>query len=74
MDRPALDLTGLTGNFDYVVDLSGLGNKTGSSGYDGDGRSVFQAIQEDMGLKLEPRKSPVDILVIESVNKVPSGN
>jgi uncharacterized protein (TIGR03435 family) len=55
MDRPTLDLTGITGNFDYVVDLSGLGNKRASSGYDGEGRSVFQAIQEDMGLKLEPR-------------------
>lgn len=72
MDRPALDLTGLTGKFDYVVDLSGLGNKPASSGYEGDGRSVFQAIQEDMGLKLEPRKSMVDVLVIDSVNKVPS--
>jgi uncharacterized protein (TIGR03435 family) len=74
MDRPVLDLTGLTGNFDYVVDLSGLGNKPASSGYDGEGPSVFQAIQEDMGLKLEPRKSPVEVLVIDSVNKVPSGN
>jgi len=45
-DRPALDLTGLTGNFDYVVNLSGLGNKPGSSGYDGNRGSVFQAIQE----------------------------
>lgn len=74
MDRPALDLTGLTGNFDYKVDLTGLGNKPGSSGFDGEGRSVFQAIQDDMGLKLEPRKSPVDVLVIEAVNKTPTKN
>lgn len=74
MDRPVLDLTGLTGNFDFKVDLSGLGNKPGSSGFDGEGRSVFQAIQDDLGLKLEPRKSPVDVLVIDSVNKIPSGN
>ena len=74
MDRPTLDLTGIEGNFDYVVDLSGLGNKPGSLGDDGDGRSVFQAIQEDMGLKLEPRKWPVDVLVIDFVNKVPSKN
>lgn len=74
MDRPALDLTGLTGNFDYAVDISGLGNKAGSSGFDGEGRSVFQAIQEDMGLKLEPRKYPVNVLVIDSVNKAPSRN
>ena len=74
MDRPTLDLTGLEGNFDYKVDLSGLGNKPGSSGYDGEGKSVFQSIQEDMGLKLEPRKWPVDVLVIDSVNKVPTEN
>lgn len=80
MDRPVVDLTGLTGNFDYVVDLSGLGRKVGpsgfiaSSGFDGEGRSVFQAIQEDMGLKLEPRKYPVDVLVIDFVNKFPSRN
>ena len=74
MDRPVLDLTGLAGNFDWAVDLSGLGNKPASSGYDGDGPSVFQAIQDDMGLKLEPRKSPVDVLVIDSLSKVPSQN
>ena len=57
-----------------VLDLSGLGNKPGSSGDDGDGRSMFQSIQEDMGLKLEGRKWPVDVLVIDSVSKVPSQN
>lgn len=74
MDRPALDLTGLLGNFDYVVDLSGLGYKNDSSGYDGEGPSVFQAIQDDLGLKLEPGKHLVDVLVIDSVSKVPSRN
>jgi uncharacterized protein (TIGR03435 family) len=74
MDRPVLDLTGIQGNFDYKVDLSGLGQKMGSSGYDGEGRSVFQAIQEDLNLKLEPRKWPVDVLVIDSVSKVPTQN
>lgn len=74
MDRPVIDLTGITGNFDYTVDISGLGRGMGSSGYDGEGRSVFQAVQEDMGLKLEPRKWPVDVLVIDSVSKVPTEN
>ena len=74
MDRPVLDLTGILGNYDWTVDLSGLGRGMGSSGYDGEGRSVFQAIQEDMGLKLEPRKWPVDVLVIDSVSKVPTEN
>lgn len=74
MDRPALDLTGLSGNFDYTVDLSGLGYKNDSFGYDGEGPSVFRAIQDDLGLKLEPGKYMVDVLVIDSVNKIPSRN
>jgi uncharacterized protein (TIGR03435 family) len=74
MDRPVLDLTGISGPFDYKVDLSGLGQNMGSSGYDGEGRSVFQAIQDDLGLKLEPRKHPVDVLVIDSVSKAPTQN
>lgn len=74
MDRPAIDLTGLAGNFDYTIDLSGLGNKPGSSGYEGEGRSIFQAVQDDMGLKLEARKSLIDVLVIDAVNKIPTKN
>lgn len=74
MDRPALDLTGFSGNFDYMVDLSGLGYRNNSSGYDGEGPSVFQAIQDDLGLKLEPGNHLVDVLVLDSVNKVPTRN
>jgi uncharacterized protein (TIGR03435 family) len=74
MDRPALDMTGLQGNFDYTVDISGLGKAPGSSGFDGEGRSIFQAVQDDLGLKLEPRKAPVDTLVIDSVNRIPTSN
>ena len=38
------------------------------------GYIVNITLQGDLGLKLEPRKSPVEVLVIDSVNKVPSGN
>ncbi|HVW10777.1 MAG TPA: TIGR03435 family protein [Bryobacteraceae bacterium] len=74
MDRPALDLTGLPGNFDYMVDLSGLGYRNDSSGYEGEGPSVLRAIHDDLGLQLEPGKHAVDVLVIDSVDKVPSRN
>lgn len=74
MDRPAIDLTGIDGNFDYAVDISGLGNHPGSTGEDGSGPSIFSAVQSDLGLKLDPRKHPVDVLVIDSVSKVPVEN
>jgi uncharacterized protein (TIGR03435 family) len=35
--------------------------------------SLFAAIQEQLGLKLEPQKAPVDVLVIEHIEK-PSEN
>jgi uncharacterized protein (TIGR03435 family) len=31
-------------------------------------------VQRDMGLRLEPRKEPISILVIDQVNKVPTAN
>jgi uncharacterized protein (TIGR03435 family) len=36
--------------------------------------TIFQAIQETLGLKLEPKKAPVDMIVVDSANKVPTEN
>ena len=38
------------------------------------GPTIFTALQEQLGLKLESRKGPVDLLVVESVEKVPTKN
>jgi uncharacterized protein (TIGR03435 family) len=40
----------------------------------GDGPSIFTAIDEQLGLKLEPRKVPVDIFVVDRCQKMPTGN
>lgn len=71
MDRPVLDLTGLTGIYDYTIDLSGL-NSFNPQPPDSTAPSIFTSIQTDLGLKLEPRKAPIQILVIDSANKVPT--
>ena len=40
-----------------------------------DGRpSLFEAVQEQLGLKLEPGRGPLDILVVEQAAKVPEEN
>ena len=41
---------------------------------DPNGLSLFGALQDKLGLKLEARKSPVDILVVDGAEKVPTEN
>ncbi len=75
MDHPVLDQTGLTGTYDYTLDLSGLSEFSGPPNPDPNGMSIFAAIQQDLGLKLELRKQqPIDLLVIDTANKVPTAN
>jgi uncharacterized protein (TIGR03435 family) len=42
---------------------------------DGDtGPGLFTAVQEQLGLKLEARKAPLDLLVIDHLEKLPTDN
>jgi uncharacterized protein (TIGR03435 family) len=61
VNRPVLDRTGLTGRFDW--DLQWENDQTGASS----GVSIFSALQEQLGLKLEPGRGPVEVLVIDHV-------
>jgi uncharacterized protein (TIGR03435 family) len=70
VDRPVLDKTGLSGVFD--IDLKWMPE---AAGPDADlGPSIFTAIQEQLGLKLEARKSPIEVLVVDRMNKTPTEN
>jgi uncharacterized protein (TIGR03435 family) len=73
LDRPVLDATGLTGFYDFTIDLSGLGFN-GRPPEDPSAPSVFTTVQRDLNLKLESRKEPVEFLVIDSANRVPIEN
>jgi uncharacterized protein (TIGR03435 family) len=78
--RPVMDRTGLEGPFDLQVEWSSdLGLRQslpGSAGTDTltpDGLSLFTAMQEQLGLQLEPTRGEVDVLVIDHVEP-PSPN
>ena len=50
------------------------GGEAHAEASDPNGLSLFGALQEKLGLRLEQRKSPVDILVVDSAEKVPTAN
>lgn len=72
LGRKVLDKTGLKGNYDYTLEWTPDQVHTEGT-EDSSGPSIFTAIQEQLGLKLESRTAPVDILVIDHV-EMPSPN
>ena len=71
-ERPIIDRTGLDGM--YEVKLSWTLQQLRNTNPDATGISLFTALEDQLGLKLEARKGPVDVLVVDSAEKVPSGN
>jgi uncharacterized protein (TIGR03435 family) len=77
LGRPVLDRTGLNGNYDFTLkwtpDQEQLPSGSNIAASDTSGPSIFTAVQEQLGLKLEPTKSPMDTIVIDHV-EMPSEN
>jgi uncharacterized protein (TIGR03435 family) len=88
MKHPVVDKTGLTGNYDFTLEytpegLPGgmmMGPPPGASPANGmteakdPGIAIAAALQQQLGLRLESTKAPVDILVIDQVDKTPTEN
>lgn len=68
LGRPVLDKTELTGNYDIRLSFAPDGST------DSPLPSIFTAVQEQLGLKLKPQKVPVEMLVIDHLEKTPSAN
>jgi uncharacterized protein (TIGR03435 family) len=85
LDRPVIDKTGLAGVFNFHVEFApdetspGFVMRLRTVPEDGGpsdptgGTSIFTAMQEQLGLRLEPAKGPKEFLVVEHVER-PSGN
>jgi uncharacterized protein (TIGR03435 family) len=71
-ERPIIDSTGLSGM--YEVKLEWAMRQFANPDSDPSGPSLFTALDEQLGLKLEARKGPVEILVVESAEKIPTEN
>lgn len=73
LGRPVVDATGLTGEYDIRLQWTGLqiaGDDPATPGRS----TVFDALPEQLGLKLVARKSTLDVLLIEHADKVPVEN
>jgi uncharacterized protein (TIGR03435 family) len=70
--RPVLDKTGLSGSYkmtlDWAADNAPAGNDAATL------PSLFTALQEQLGLKLESTKGSVETLVVDHAERTPSEN
>jgi uncharacterized protein (TIGR03435 family) len=70
--RPIVDLTGLTGSYDVKLEWTPL--KQGDQADTLAGPTLLDAVQEQLGLKLEMRKGPMDVTVVDRAEKTPLPN
>jgi uncharacterized protein (TIGR03435 family) len=78
LGRTVIDQSGLKGVFDFRLDWTpdrmpradGLPAPPDTRS----GPSLFTALEEQLGLKLETRRGPVDVVVIDHVDRSPTGN
>jgi uncharacterized protein (TIGR03435 family) len=81
LDRPVIDKTGITEQFEIHVKFSLDDSPSRPSTTDPgtpavaapDAPGIFQAVQEQLGLRLVPAKGPLDVLVIDHIER-PSEN
>ncbi len=91
LDRPVVDMTGLTGNYQVALDLSmddmknaakaagvgammsGEAGRPSTEASEPSGSSIFNSVQQ-LGLKLEARRAPMTMIVIDHVEKSPTEN
>jgi uncharacterized protein (TIGR03435 family) len=76
--RAVVEMTNLKGGYDFKMSFTpDMGPLPGSSsdgadrpaGIDTVGPSIFTALQEQLGFRLEAQKGPVEVVVIDSVQK-----
>jgi uncharacterized protein (TIGR03435 family) len=65
---PVFDKTGIEGAFDFTLQYAPERDTSAT------GPSLFTAIQETLGLKLESAKGPVEVLIVDHIEKAPTEN
>jgi len=71
-DRPVIDMTGLEGTYDIRLEFADTKSTFGSQ--DPQAPELFTALTEQLGLRLESRRGPVVLLVVDSALRQPTEN
>jgi uncharacterized protein (TIGR03435 family) len=71
LDKPVVDSTGLKGSYDFDIKWTGRGQLQKASE---DGISIFDAVDKQLGLKLDLQTAPRPVLLVDSVNQKPTPN
>jgi len=80
LDRPVVDRTGLVGNFDITLTWAPDAPATTPNAVEVPARddpsdaTIFTALREQLGLRLQAGKEPLEVLVIDHAEKVPTEN
>lgn len=69
--RPVTDATGLKGKYDFTLNWVKEGPNYSA---EDPGPTIFQAVQDQLGLRLESKKGMVDIFVVDHIEKTPTEN
>lgn len=72
-DQPVIDSTGLTGRYDFTLHAL-VGSNPPSVDAPNAPPPLIDAVQEQLGLKLVSKKAPVDVLVVDHMEKTPTEN
>ena len=73
MGAPVVDATKLQGRFDLSINEAPYLPASGATREDSQ-YAFVKAIQEQLGLKLEKRSTPIEMLIVDSADKTPTGN
>jgi uncharacterized protein (TIGR03435 family) len=88
LNRPVFDRTGLQGQYDFTLDWAMdttggipragpppdmIDSFSGPIGAN-ESTTIFAALQSHLGLRLDQKKGPVEVLIVDGADKVPVGN
>jgi uncharacterized protein (TIGR03435 family) len=69
-----IDQTGISGSFNFSVRMAASDEIMRADAIHGDAPSIFPLIERQLGLKLESRRVPMEVLIIDHAERIPTEN